>query len=257
MCNTLKKHDLVLVHGFANRHRWGRDFLKRCLERWGSGRVYVLYLNRDHTVTHRHYGGKKITFIGKDSSLAGCCPVSQQAGYMAEKINILKRHGLDPPFYIIAHSMGGLVSRCYIHHRPDTVAGLVTLGTPHHGSPLAAAYRWLGWLSPPVGRALDNLTPQWAAMFNAQYPIAGCRLYGQGKIYTVRGLASGRDWGGGGVFFGWRHLKWLCRTSSDGLVPHHSSIIDGAAHLADLPGHHHLKLVKDPGIVDICCRVLT
>lgn len=256
MKDTSKKHDLILVHGFTNKHRWSRAFLERCLERWGSGRVYVLYLNSHNKITYRKLAGQKITYIGKNSSLAGCCSVSRQAGYMEEKINILKEHGLTPHFYIIAHSMGGLVSRSYICRQPDTVAGLVTLGTPHHGSPLANAYSWLGRLAPPLRMALDNLTPEWAALFNRECPVSVSRLYEGGKIYTVRGFAEGHHWGGGGVFFGWRHLKWFYGTSSDGLVPDRSSVLEGAIHLADLPGQHHLDLVRNPEIVELCSKVL-
>ena len=39
---------------------------------------------------------------------------------------------------LVGHSMGGLVARAYLRaHGPDRVAGLVTLGSPHHGTRLA------------------------------------------------------------------------------------------------------------------------
>src|SRR5437660_3766148 len=55
--------------------------------------------------------------------------------------------GFNGPIVIIAHSMGGLVARSYMnefHLRSpgangqrggDTVRALITLGTPHHGTP--------------------------------------------------------------------------------------------------------------------------
>lgn len=40
---------------------------------------------------------------------------------------------------IVAHSMGGLAARAYLHaHGPARVATLVTLGTPHHGTRTAS-----------------------------------------------------------------------------------------------------------------------
>ncbi|MCZ8132654.1 MAG: alpha/beta fold hydrolase [Steroidobacteraceae bacterium] len=43
--------------------------------------------------------------------------------------------GARAPLYLVAHSMGGLVSRRLLQRHPDLpVAGLVTLGTPHAGS---------------------------------------------------------------------------------------------------------------------------
>ncbi len=49
----------------------------------------------------------------------------------------------------VAHSRGGLVVRAFMNHehQGDDVLGLITLGTPHHGSPLAVpdwvAYAWI------------------------------------------------------------------------------------------------------------------
>jgi pimeloyl-ACP methyl ester carboxylesterase len=53
---------------------------------------------------------------------------------------ILDRFGADRPILILAHSRGGLVARAYLCNygdgaEGDRVLGLVTLGTPHHGSP--------------------------------------------------------------------------------------------------------------------------
>lgn len=54
---------------------------------------------------------------------------------------------------IVAHSMGGLVSRSAFHHAqtmghtwPDYFENLVFLGTPHHGAPLEKAGGWLDML---------------------------------------------------------------------------------------------------------------
>ncbi len=49
---------------------------------------------------------------------------------------------------IVAHSMGGLVLRDVLTRRPELkekVRGVVTLGTPHHGTAVA---RWLTWMHP-------------------------------------------------------------------------------------------------------------
>ena len=53
---------------------------------------------------------------------------------------IAARFGPDRPLLLLAHSRGGLVSRAYMcgygdGREGDRVLGLVTLATPHHGSP--------------------------------------------------------------------------------------------------------------------------
>lgn len=53
---------------------------------------------------------------------------------------------------IIAHSQGGLDARVVAAERPDIVASVVTLSTPHEGSPVADLA--LGLLDNPFGRQL-------------------------------------------------------------------------------------------------------
>ncbi len=40
---TEKNHDLVLIHGLANKHKWSDSFLELCLKIWGSGHVFIVY----------------------------------------------------------------------------------------------------------------------------------------------------------------------------------------------------------------------
>lgn len=62
------------------------------------------------------------------------------AGRIAEKIErICNRSGLER-FHIVGHSKGGLIAREYVqrHGGDKRVKSVVTLGTPHHGTPTAA-----------------------------------------------------------------------------------------------------------------------
>ncbi len=64
---------------------------------------------------------------------------------IAEKIEgICARTGLQK-FHIIGHSKGGLIAREYIqrHGGERRVKSVITLGTPHHGTPTAAIGVWL------------------------------------------------------------------------------------------------------------------
>ena len=95
-------------------------------------------------------------------------PVSQMGEIVAEKLEgITQRTGLER-FHIVGHSKGGLVARQYVqHHGGDRrVKSVITLGTPHHGTPTAAVGVWvtgLGLLSRspfemlPRSRVIRNL----------------------------------------------------------------------------------------------------
>ena len=62
---------------------------------------------------------------------------------------------LSEPPIIIAHSMGGLVSRSYVA-QGNPLAGLITLGTPHQGSPLADFTYIFPWA---LGTGVADLRP--------------------------------------------------------------------------------------------------
>jgi triacylglycerol lipase len=60
-----------------------------------------------------------------------------------------ERAGAPAP-WVVAHSMGGLVVRAWLRNRPvpPRIAGIITLGTPHHGT-------WLGyWSRAPNARQM-------------------------------------------------------------------------------------------------------
>jgi triacylglycerol lipase len=69
---------------------------------------------------------------------------------------------------IIGHSQGGLDARVVAHDRPDLVASVTTIATPHHGTPLADVLTGLvsdpgtqelvDWLVKQIGYALYDTT---------------------------------------------------------------------------------------------------
>ena len=65
--------------------------------------------------------------------------IHKQALHIAEKMDgICNKYGLNN-FHIIGHSMGGLVAKRYIQSAGGEarVRSLITIGTPHHGTPTA------------------------------------------------------------------------------------------------------------------------
>ena len=110
------------------------------------------------------------------------------------KENILRQldamNRRNSPLIVIAHSMGGLDARYMIHHlgMARRVAALVTITTPHHGSPYA------DWVMNHLGtrlraaqlvramglnlRAVADLTTESCRRFNDQCPdSAGVRYF--------------------------------------------------------------------------------
>ncbi|MDC3960917.1 alpha/beta fold hydrolase [Polyangium jinanense] len=101
--------------------------------------------------------------------------------------------------YLVGHSTAGLVARAYGAVVPAEVAGVVTLGTPHGGSPLAplldstmaGAVRLVNVLYPaadrtPAGRAIAHLV----AMLDDARPDRLAAFAGlEGAESTGRGLA--------------------------------------------------------------------
>ena len=118
------KIPLILVHGDNSykekKDRWD-DFLDWADENAAFDNNYEIW--RFH-----HDTRKLIGFDGK-------------SGNSAELGDAISgQFGPDTPIVLLAHSRGGLVSRSYMckygdGNQGDRVLGLVTLATPHHGSP--------------------------------------------------------------------------------------------------------------------------
>jgi triacylglycerol lipase len=129
--------------------------------------------------------------------------------------------------------------------------GLVTLGTPHHGSPLADSFKWTGFFIGATD-AIDNLRPSYLKEFNQKFPIESSPLAENGKIYTIRGDCDGNDcfgWGGE-LLFGWTFITQTTNKDNDGLVPFDSAVIQGATHIWDFPDFDHLDLVQEPSVAE-------
>lgn len=100
--------------------------------------------------------------------------------------------------HIIGHSMGGLVARRLLElHRPPNFGRLLTLGTPHLGSPLADKLREYDFYQKafgPVGQELVTGRPiDWPAPWPPPYEIgliAGSVPIGPGAL-TLEGPSDG------------------------------------------------------------------
>ena len=246
----VKKNDLVLVHGLSNMYCWSDAFLMQCLKIWGSGNVYAVYTNDSDRVWEREMDGEIIVCCGEDDYSAGDDDIETQSGYLGAAVEKLREsYGLSRKFCILAHSMGGLVSRHYINSHPGNVEALVTLATPHHGSPLADSFGWVGFFI-GAGDAVDNLSPAYMEAFNKQCPVPDPTKEDTCKIYTISGDSDGYDSFGWGseLFFGCPTLRLFYWTENDGIVPTASTGIDGAVHIAHFPDFDHYDLIQEPEV---------
>ncbi len=256
IADSIKNRDLnnnlLLIHGLTNRHPWSEEFLDRALSLWGSKHVFAVYTNSSETTYKKLIHSKIIFYCGEDDSDAGDASIEEQVELLHRKVQILQTNKtLGKKFYIIAHSLGGLVARRYIYKYPDVVKGLVTLGTPHHGSALADNFEWAGFFLGATD-AINNLRPSFVELFNDRFPIKSSPLADNGKIYTIRGDCDGYDCFGwaGELLFGWAFIKLSTGSDSDGLVPFDSAVIEDAIHLGDFPDFSHIDLVEKPAVVE-------
>jgi hypothetical protein len=114
---------VLLVHGLCvNDERWTREGHNHgaALESdLGLASVFLRYNSGRHVSTN----GRELSLLLETSLASGPVPA--------------------PELTIVAHSMGGLVTRSALHYAaeaghswPRSLRSVVFLGTPHHGSPL-------------------------------------------------------------------------------------------------------------------------
>lgn len=128
---------VIMVHGLCmNDSQW---------QHAGHDHGKALANDLGHTAIYLHYNsGQHVSENGQEFS------------HLLEKI-VTEVAALDDTFQldisIVAHSMGGLVSRSAFqqaevleHQWPKYFENLVFLGTPHHGAPLEKAGSWIDLL---------------------------------------------------------------------------------------------------------------
>ncbi|MFM1921766.1 MAG: hypothetical protein RLZZ303_3400 [Candidatus Hydrogenedentota bacterium] len=177
---------ILCVHGYVcNGGYWAS--MRAVLARSGHGRSYTL--NMDPTF------GSIETF----------------AAAVARRVDEILAETGESKVILLGHSMGGLVSRCYVqrHGGVDKVSRIVTLGTPHHGT--VSAYGGFG-------EDARQMRPSdaWLKALNAEPPVDVPIT----SIYTFH----------------------------DNIVfPQDTSVLPGAKNIG-LPGIGHLELAFSPAV---------
>lgn len=114
---------VVYVHGWLGSNAGSSDAQAKLIKSLG-GAFPVLGFD---------YGPSDTTWAA-DPSISGCL-----AGYIEKAAAASKAGGGSGKVVAVAHSMGGIGVRAASANTPD-LEGLVTIGTPHMGSPLAGGY---------------------------------------------------------------------------------------------------------------------
>jgi triacylglycerol esterase/lipase EstA (alpha/beta hydrolase family) len=91
--------------------------------------------------------GYYTTFANLETSKCGTPPLARNVPNLRLAINRAKLETGQSRVILIAHSMGGLVSRAYLesddYRRRQDVKELFTFGTPHHGIPVEVLGGWV------------------------------------------------------------------------------------------------------------------
>jgi Putative serine esterase (DUF676). len=198
---------VILVHGlWSNAAAWSD---------------YQSYLNEAHSFAWKAYpvgADPKVALMQTGKSAGNTEPtfsIRQNAEELAKQIRHTRIEENAWHVDIVAHSMGGLISRYYIHHlmtqdAPDsrpTVANLVMLGTPNMGSPCAdlmyPTYKFAGF----EVEALRQLQTSVVAEFNRTVTNRKGVKFSILAGHPVPRTCQEKNWGDGVVSV--RSALWL------------------------------------------------
>lgn len=176
-------------------------------------------------------------------------PVANAVAYLRQEI--VNRGWDKRDVVLVGHSMGGLVGRGYVAaYGSEYVRALVTLGTPHLGTPLAAG-------SVAKTAALQLCFPSFLGVAVDLYPHTdGYRDLNPGSdwIQALRDKRAGADriytfGGSSGIISSGYLLPFKCvldaitlSTSDDGVVPLSSALPDWTTFQTTVEGSNHLGI---------------
>jgi Leucine-rich repeat (LRR) protein len=193
ICPPADKPPVVLVHGWQARGSFRcSDGISR------AGPEDLEHLWRMATWLQGD-GFEEVWIAHLDTGLGGTPPLEDNAGCLKDQIAYVKQATRAQQVILIAHSMGGLVSRAYIEGPmyQNDVQALFTLGSPHAGIPS----NWLKFLVGPMNlpsvckghKVLCQMTEERMEEWNQKY---GLESHGvTPPYYVIGGDKSDSFWG--------------------------------------------------------------
>lgn len=279
------RYPVVLIPGWMTDEKAAflMDSLKVKLEEAGFEVVDFRGVlgNPTHTIVYNPLDPKGKSY---DGVITGSKGVAQ----LAEDVKALIEAKLGPsqPFDIVAHSMGGLVARWLVEKLGMSwrVDDLITLGTPHHGAPLADVVEELATLGnllptgfvsdivlgllPPLGKWLASgydMKPGSAFLrdLNVWGSVKGAFKAPPGNKYTCIATTVGCS------NLMWPVVKVLDLlashdmneywpyTSNDGVVPTDGALLYGAKHNFVVENVNHIEQPLHPEVLKLIIYALS
>ncbi len=154
--SSVRAETLLFVHGhLGGAHNWRSTGIAASVEAAGWHDAGTLALRRDRILHRGKHGGAAQRFF--TLQLDGQSELQRQAAVLARYVTWVRERYPRTPLILIGHSAGGLVARLYMVQNPAAnVAALVTIATPHLGTPIAQVGELvertpLAWLAPMMG----------------------------------------------------------------------------------------------------------
>lgn len=173
-------------------------------------------------------------------------PVANAVAFL--RAEVVRRGWQNRDIVLVGHSMGGLVGRGYLAaYGSEHVRALVTLGTPHLGSPFAndaAVAGALGWCVNPLLGLGTRLVPRSAGVRDLDpegdwIRALGGQRGGADRIYTLAGDGSiVPEWGAVGCVMN----RLMGTAPHDGVVPVRSALPDWTTFQTLVGGSNHFGI---------------
>ncbi len=122
--------------------------------------------------------GYDVYFAHVASSMLSTPSIGDNTRCLANQLDWLRGNRSATSFILVAHSMGGLVSRAYVENDRlntlDDVQALITLGTPHQGTPI---HTWLPIVLGPIGGFASLAQYCSAQIAVCEFSVPGATLF--------------------------------------------------------------------------------
>ncbi|OEH91417.1 hypothetical protein BFG57_05700 [Bacillus solimangrovi] len=219
----LDKPPIVFVQGL---HGQAQDWFEETVYYGDNDMYQIAYDN-----------GYRTAFVQLEDATGGDAADMWKNGEMlASMLEEINQH-FNESVNIVAHSKGGIDTQSALIHYDawQYVNNIVTLSSPHHGTPLADAANswWANWIAELIGYGDEgSLVLQTGEMENFRNITDNHENATKNKYFTL----AGTDWGpfGSALYSGGLYI-W---EDNDGLVPVTSTKLPYAEHIDTLDLNH-------------------